>query len=521
MWGIFQDALRRKLDTGSARLTDAELQERIRSGAYGDLHAIDPMRREALAFERGERLQNTRFTEVYDGGIAVITISGPIYRRASSMEMSSGAMSTEAIARDLIVTRQSANVNAIILDMDTPGGEASGMDELAQKIFETRQIRPIEGYAEGLCASAGYYIVSPTQKITVGQMGLIGSIGVVMGIPAPDAKTAQGDNIHVDPDGSIIVEFVSSQSPKKRVDPTTKPGHEYFQNIVNLTADVFVKDVARFRGLTADQVPEQYGEGGVAVGQQALSMGLCDAVGSFESVLQRMQSAYGKASSSKVTVTVPSDDPAEGEDAETLSDGGTDMGLLDRFRKPAAATEGQSAATTPTQEPGKGPMTISEMLAELNKQRPAIETRFEDKAALRAANLVTDRRILPAIQVVVGYEYLTACVDDALYGGTILFPVEGDDDVEVEKKGTRVEQFEAKYANMPRHSYGEDAVRSLREGQVQGSILTQGKTESAPGYREAGEQGVEKYSDDELLKSSTAGEQTLRARSNGNRRGVN
>jgi ClpP class serine protease len=535
LWGIYLDALRRKMMHGSARagLTHEIIEERRRSGDYDALHTVDPMHRESLAFGRGERLRGTQLVEVFDGGIAVMTVSGPIMRRASAMDMDSGIMSTETIARDLMITRKSQNVAGLICDWDTPGGEAAGGDELAAKFYETRSIIPVESYAEGLCASLGYYLASGTQKITVGRMGLLGSIGVVMGIPAPAGKTKQGDNVQEDGFGGIYVEFVSSQSPKKRQDPTTKEGHDYYQMLVNECADVFVADVAKYRNIPVEKLPEQYGEGGVYPGRVAQTMGLADEVGSFESVLQRMQTTYGKASRDKVAVPANlAEDDGQSEqeratEATTADDpvlldstgegGSDDMGRI--LDKVSAALNGGSSskpnATKPTEDAGQGGYTLETALAELNKRRASLEAQYEDKAVLRATQLVTGSAMPPAVQADLSFEYLTAYVDDALYGGTVLFVTRATDGSLVETEGTRYEQLEAKYAVMPKHTLAEERVRSVREGRaVDPVVLDESRSQQAAALHEAGDYGDDTISKDDALASSPHGQRVIQGRTN-------
>lgn len=79
---------------------------------------------------------------------------------------------TEALANPLVAS--------ILLSIDSPGGIVQGTKELADYIAEVSQIKPIAAYADGLCASAAYWLAAATGRIYAPATALVGSIGVIM-----------------------------------------------------------------------------------------------------------------------------------------------------------------------------------------------------------------------------------------------------------------------------------------------------------------------------------------------------
>jgi ClpP class serine protease len=517
-------------------ISEEEFMRRVASGDYNALHRADPFHREMLAFGPSEPLEGANYTRIYEGGVGVVDVTGAIYRHASNAP--SGAVSTGRLARDIMVMRKSDKVRSAVIVEDTPGGEATGGDELADKIAEFAAEKPIETYIEGLGASLGYMIAAPTQKITASRMALVGSIGVVIGVPIPKGQLPTGEMVHQDAKGNEYVEFVSSVSPLKRVNPLSKKGHEHYLNIVNRAADVFVGLVAQYRGIAAEDVPKQYGDGGIYPTQDALEMGLIDAVGSFESVHQRLASSFYKSTGETVQGTsvedkgkpdTDTDVPTTKANPESLDAGDNEGGIMGRLDeilarlnlggssdKPkvkGAATQGEGQGTNQGQ-----PTTMSEWLEQCQTRRPALERQFQPSAILEATTLVTDSRIDPVIQVDVTFEFLNAMVDDTLYGGTVLFAEENAEGELEEIQGTRLEMVQSKYARTPRHSMAESRVRSVKTGRADNPQAlapsrpsTQGKT-----YQEAGDNGVEVMSDDELLATSPGGQSAIANRNNGN-----
>src|SRR5690606_16079040 len=96
------------------------------------------------------------------GNVAIIPVIGPIVPRASMFTEISGASSVQSITADFLKAIQSDEVKSIIMYIDSPGGQVTGVQELAALIYENRGVKPIKGYIYGQGASAAYNIVSAT-----------------------------------------------------------------------------------------------------------------------------------------------------------------------------------------------------------------------------------------------------------------------------------------------------------------------------------------------------------------------
>ncbi len=233
----------------------------------------DGLTPEAVAAELGQPLNNTRTVTVREG-VATIPVSGPMFRYANIFADVSGATSYEALATDLRVALDDPSVSAILLAVDSPGGEVFGASELSDLIFNARATKPIVAHVSGFGASAAYWIASAADDVVTSSTGILGSLGVCMSVNAPGE----------DPDlfGDREIEFISSQSPDKHLDPTSKAGREQHQAIVDKLAGVFLADAARNRGVTEATVHEGFGKGGTFVGADAVAAGLADRVATFE-----------------------------------------------------------------------------------------------------------------------------------------------------------------------------------------------------------------------------------------------
>lgn len=253
---------------------------------------------EAVSAELGRPLDNTHAVEVY-GRVAVVPVRGPIMRYASMFTEISGAVSVDTLARDMRAALASEDVDAILFDIDSPGGEVNGVHELAQQIAAARAVKPCAVYAGGTCASAAYWLASAAGDITVDATAIVGSIGVVMALPNPDAQKAEE------------IEIVSSNAPNKRPDVSTDEGRATVLATIDALASVFSADVARFRGVTPEKVSADFGQGGVLVGAAAVKAGLVDRLGSFEDALAAL-GARAALATTAATVRRPMLHNAEG-----------------------------------------------------------------------------------------------------------------------------------------------------------------------------------------------------------------
>jgi signal peptide peptidase SppA len=233
----------------------------------------------ALMTREGKPLENARKVTMRDG-VAVIPVRGPIFRYANLFTEISGATATGVLATDIQTALDNPYVRGIVLEMDTPGGEVTGVNELSALIAEGRRRKRIVAYGGGLVASGGYWLASAASEIVIDETALLGSIGVVMSYLDTTARDERN--------GVKLIEIVSSQSPDKRVDPSTKSGREKVQALVDSLAEVFVNAVATNRNTTADKVISDFGRGGLLVGAAAVAAGMADRIGSLEAVIAEL-----------------------------------------------------------------------------------------------------------------------------------------------------------------------------------------------------------------------------------------
>ena len=220
--------------------------------------------------------------------MAIIDVIGATFKRANLFTAMSGATSYEIIRADFQAAIDDPKVKGIMLNIDSPGGEASGTGELAAAVAAARGKKPITAYVGGMGASAGYWLASAADRVVIDSQAILGSIGVqwAMKGDAPESdKTAK------------TYTFISSQSPLKNASPETEAGAKQLQSAVDAMAAVFYEAVAMNRGVDIETALNNFGKGGIFVGKDAVKAGLADELGSFESVLAELSAGRKGAKS--------------------------------------------------------------------------------------------------------------------------------------------------------------------------------------------------------------------------------
>lgn len=227
--------------------------------------------------ERAAAFGETR-RQADEARIAVIPVVGVVSHRASSL----GA-SAEVIAAQVETALASPKVDGILFDVDSPGGEVSGVPELAARIFAARGQKPMLAVANTLAASAGYWIASAADEVWVTPSGETGSIGV---------WTAHEDwTTWLENEGVKITEFAAGKFKTEGAfwKPLSPEAESVLQARVDEVYGWFLKAVAAHRGDTPAAVRAGYGEGRVLGAQQSKAAKLVDRVGTLEEAIAALR----------------------------------------------------------------------------------------------------------------------------------------------------------------------------------------------------------------------------------------
>lgn len=220
---------------------------------------------------------NKKRTEARSARVAVIPVYGMIEQRAHSM----GA-SAEEIAANVEAAMASPGVDAILLDIDSPGGTVAGIPEVAARLKAMRKQKPTLALSNSLMASAAYWLGAQMDEVWSTPSGETGSIGVY-GLHVDQSQALENEGVKV----------TTFSAGKYKLEgapfaPMSEEGADFLQAQVEGMYDWFIRDVASARGVAQKAVREGYGEGRVLGAVQAKAAGMVDEVGTFEQAIERL-----------------------------------------------------------------------------------------------------------------------------------------------------------------------------------------------------------------------------------------
>lgn len=221
------------------------------------------------------------------GAVAVIPVFGTIVQRADLFTEMSGGASTDRLSAAFRQAVNDPQVGSIVLQIDSPGGGVYGVAELADQIFQARGEKRIVAVADSLAASAAYWIASSADEIVVTPSGEVGSIGVFTA--HQDLSTA------LEAEG-VKVTLISAGKYKVEGNPFEPLGEEAraaIQARVDDYYSMFVRAVARGRGVKPAAVREGFGQGRTVGAEEAVRLGMADRVGTMAQTIERLAGRRG------------------------------------------------------------------------------------------------------------------------------------------------------------------------------------------------------------------------------------
>jgi protease-4 len=254
-----------------------------------------------------------------DDKIALILLRGFI---SSSISGNVGESMVDDLRLALKQAREDKNVRAVVLEVDSPGGEVTASDVIYNAVARTRAKKPVVVYMGSLAASGGYYVSCGGKFLMANETTITGSIGVII-------QTLNYEHFF-DKLGLSSIVFKSGKF-KDLLNgdrPVTPEERDLVQSFVMKTYDKFLGIVARERNLPADALRAGVADGRILSGKEALDNKLIDGLGQIEDafakakqlsnapdaaivkygapfVLSRFLRALGKSSDTKIELALP------------------------------------------------------------------------------------------------------------------------------------------------------------------------------------------------------------------------
>lgn len=173
-------------------------------------------------------------------------------------------------------------VSAIVLEVDSPGGEVQGLLDAADAIRAARALKPVVAVASENALSAAYVLAAAASKVVVSRTGYLGSVGVVVAHEDVSGALAQA---------GVRVELIHAGAKKVDGDPSrplSAAARAEIQARVDHAWNLLAESVGTSRGMKPEAVKAL--EAGVFRGEDAVKAGLADEIGTLASVVEGLKS---------------------------------------------------------------------------------------------------------------------------------------------------------------------------------------------------------------------------------------
>ncbi len=251
---------------------------------------------------KGSRASGPRLEEatIKDNGSANKIVVVPIEGVITGQPVDGGFSMVTVIKEELKRARDDRDVKAVILKVDSPGGEVLASDEIANAVREFEKPKdgkpgkPVIVSMGSLAASGGYYVSAPSEWIVANELTITGSIGVIM-----SGYNYRGllDKIGVRPQVFKSGKFKDMLSGSKSQEEITPEEKQMVQNLIDETFAKFKGVVRKGRDAAYDSNDhtgsklssdwEDYADGRILSGTEAKRLGFVDELGDFETALSR------------------------------------------------------------------------------------------------------------------------------------------------------------------------------------------------------------------------------------------
>ncbi|MCS7222740.1 MAG: signal peptide peptidase SppA [Anaerolineae bacterium] len=215
--------------------------------------------------------------------VAIVRVQGTIVSGPAPSPWAIGAYS-ERIIEDLKRAEEDRSVKAIVLWINSPGGSVVGSDEVYRAL--RRATKPVVAFMSEVAASGGYYLACGADYIVANPNTFTGSIGVVAVIPN---AAELFDELGIE---AVILRSAPRKAEGSLFEKLSPEAREILQRLIDEAFATFVQVVAEGRSMGMEQV-RALADGRVYSGQQALELGLVDALGDLQQAIDKARELGG------------------------------------------------------------------------------------------------------------------------------------------------------------------------------------------------------------------------------------
>lgn len=217
--------------------------------------------------------------------IAIYYATGEIVDTAPSATSTEEVIDGQKVVRDLRKLRENDDIKAVVLRVNSPGGNAYASEQIWHEVVRLKEKKPVVVSMGNYAASGGYYISCAATSIFADPTTLTGSIGIFGMIPSGEKLFKDKLGLDFDVVKTNKMADMGAGIGILATRPFNASEQEVLQNYINNGYKLFVSRCAEGRNMSVDAI-EKIAEGRVWTGEAAKELGLVDELGGIEKALQ-------------------------------------------------------------------------------------------------------------------------------------------------------------------------------------------------------------------------------------------
>ncbi len=241
----------------------------IRPAALHSFLAMEDDRRSS------DNLKRQMIKGAVSDGLAIIQLNGVMMNHPDEIDIECGACSTSQFSEVVEDAANDPAISAILIDVDSPGGQTLGVDEAAATVRAAAAVKPVIAYTGGLMCSAAYWACCGASAVYCSRMAMVGSIGCY-GLIGDVSKYYDSLGIKM-----YLIKSGANKGDGAFGTPVPESMIKRVQGLVDKIGGMFRADVKASRPGVSDETME----GQEFLGADAMAAGLVDSVTSYDSAV--------------------------------------------------------------------------------------------------------------------------------------------------------------------------------------------------------------------------------------------
>lgn len=288
IWLGTEDSYRQAI-AGFQKREAYQIQHGIKADAYTD-NQDSPQNDEDLK----------DYLEIVDG-VAIINISGSLVDETLGWRGKYYGMTGYGdIQRAAIAAVKNTEVNSILLNIKSGGGDVAGVQATADLLTNIDKIKPVTTYTSSYMGSAALWLGVAGREVFASETAIVGSIGTLI-VMTSRYRMLQENGID-----AVVVRSGKYKALGHPAEPMSDEAIAQAQEKADYLANIFLGYVADRRNTTKASADSKFGQGREFIGTQAVSVGLIDKVSSYPEAYSRAKALAGNDNRSRIfSATMP------------------------------------------------------------------------------------------------------------------------------------------------------------------------------------------------------------------------